>query len=450
MAPILSPLRHVATSLFFTLISLCVFASYGWTAQLSLSWDDNATNETGFKIERKDGTGSYAPYIDVGANVKTYTDTKVTSGVRYCYRVSAYNANTTSPYSNDACVDVPQPQSPLLSVSLVGQGTVSSGSTGISCLPTCSKTLPTGTQVSLTPTPNTGWQFSSWGGSCSGKTIPCVVTMDQAKNVTATFTQQPTGGGGGSGQPVPPTPLMLGTFHDGNWFYDKNRNARWDGCATDTCFVFGLPGDQPVVGVWIPGTAKRIGVFRRGAWYFDRNGNQGWDGCSGGDACLSFGGSGDQAIVGDWNGDGKTDIGVFRDGRWFLDDNGNGRFDRCGTIVGRDDKCPLFGAVGDRPVAGDWNGDGKTDIGIYRNGAWQLDKNGNGFFDGCVVDLCVSWGSSWSHPIVGDWNGTRQTRIGSYHRGAWQLDTNSSFKFEGCSADKCFGFGSATHMPVPR
>jgi hypothetical protein len=115
--------------------------------------------------------------------------------------------------------------------------------------------------------------------------------MDQAKNVTATFTQTTTGGGGGVGGQ--PTVLTTGTFRDGSWYYDKNGNSRWEGCANDTCFTFGQSGDQPVTGVWIAGTKKRIGVFRQGAWYLDRNGSQGWDGCSGGDACLSFGALGD-------------------------------------------------------------------------------------------------------------------------------------------------------------
>jgi len=37
-----------------------------------------------------------------------------------------------------------------------------------------------------------------------------------------------------------------------------------------------------------------------------------------------------------------------------------------------------FGAPGWTPVVGDWNGDGKTEIGIYQNGSWYLDLAGTG------------------------------------------------------------------------
>ena len=47
---------------------------------------------------------------------------------------------------------------------------------------------PHGTEVTLTPTPATGWSFSAWSGACTGSGA-CVVTMDGNKTVTATFIQ---------------------------------------------------------------------------------------------------------------------------------------------------------------------------------------------------------------------------------------------------------------------
>jgi hypothetical protein len=57
-------------------------------AALQLNWQDQSTNESGFKIERLNGS-SYAPIATVAANVKTYMDGNVTAGVSYCYRVRA-------------------------------------------------------------------------------------------------------------------------------------------------------------------------------------------------------------------------------------------------------------------------------------------------------------------------------------------------------------------------
>lgn len=77
-----------------------------------------------------------------------------------------------------------------LSVSVTGNGSVTSAPGSIDCPGNCSGNFPTGSQVTLVPTADPGWTFSGWGGSCSG-TGSCVVTMSQARNVTATFVAVP-------------------------------------------------------------------------------------------------------------------------------------------------------------------------------------------------------------------------------------------------------------------
>src|SRR5262249_50335103 len=74
------------------------------TAQLTLNWADNSTNEDGFGIERKIGTsGTYAQIATEGANATWYTDTGLTAGTTYCYRTFAFNVSGSSAYSNEAC-----------------------------------------------------------------------------------------------------------------------------------------------------------------------------------------------------------------------------------------------------------------------------------------------------------------------------------------------------------
>ncbi len=75
-----------------------------------------------------------------------------------------------------------------LSVSVTGSGTVTSSPSGINCGSTCNADYVSGTPVTLTATPVSGGSFSGWGGACSG-TGSCVVTMNAAKSVSATFSQ---------------------------------------------------------------------------------------------------------------------------------------------------------------------------------------------------------------------------------------------------------------------
>ena len=77
---------------------------------------------------------------------------------------------------------------PLLRVAKDGSGTgsVTSDPGSIACGPTCSAVFPAGTVVTLAASADAGMLFAGWSGACSG-TGPCVITMDGAKAVTATF-----------------------------------------------------------------------------------------------------------------------------------------------------------------------------------------------------------------------------------------------------------------------
>ena len=69
--------------------------------RIIIAWADNSNNETGFKIQRKGATGGYTDLTTTGANVTTYSDTGLTDGTSYYYRVCATNTAGDSAYSNE-------------------------------------------------------------------------------------------------------------------------------------------------------------------------------------------------------------------------------------------------------------------------------------------------------------------------------------------------------------
>ncbi|MEE9532895.1 MAG: LamG-like jellyroll fold domain-containing protein, partial [Acidimicrobiia bacterium] len=82
--------------------------------QIDLSWTapaDNGSPITGYKIERRIGAGSWATLVaDTGTTATTYSDTTVSGGTQYGYRVSAINGGGTGPASTEATAtadDVP-------------------------------------------------------------------------------------------------------------------------------------------------------------------------------------------------------------------------------------------------------------------------------------------------------------------------------------------------------
>ncbi len=76
-----------------------------------------------------------------------------------------------------------------LSVDETGMGTVKSNPEGINCGEDCSAQFNKGSSVTLTATPEEGYEFSNWGGGCSscGDNATCIVTMDSDKTCSAIF-----------------------------------------------------------------------------------------------------------------------------------------------------------------------------------------------------------------------------------------------------------------------
>jgi serine-aspartate repeat-containing protein C/D/E len=221
----------------------------------------------------------------------------------------------------------------------------------------------------------------------------------------------------------------LALFLDGEWFIDINANGKWD--EQDIWLKLGSKGDQPIVGDWDGDGKDDIGVFGP-RWPGDDRAigtepgmpdpenfvksrrpknvprskeetpdsprimlpsRQGQPRADAIDHVFRMGGSKDVAVAGDFNGDGVSTIGTFRNGKWHLDTTGDGR----------PDKQIQFGSAGDMPLVGDFDGDGIDDIAIVRGNTVIVDSNGNGQID--ATDQVFLLESSDGFVIVGDFDG---------------------------------------------
>lgn len=77
-------------------------ASAAGSASINLNWADEASDEDGFKIERRTGGGAYSQIATTGPNVVSFSDNGLLAGTTYTYRVQAYNLFGHSSYSNEA------------------------------------------------------------------------------------------------------------------------------------------------------------------------------------------------------------------------------------------------------------------------------------------------------------------------------------------------------------
>jgi len=176
----------------------------------------------------------------------------------------------------------------------------------------------------------------------------------------------------------------------------------------------------------------KIGVVRNNkTWILDASGNGAY---GAGDLTYTFGAAGDVPVTGDWNGNSTTEIGVVRNNKtWLLDASGNGAY-------GAGDRTYTFGMAGDVPVTGDWTGNGTTKIGVVRsNTTWLLDASGDGKWG--PGDYQYTFGKSGDVYVTGDWNNDHKTEIGVVRNNkTWLLDASGNGAYG--AGDLTYTFGT--------
>jgi hypothetical protein len=91
------------------------------SSQITLTWTDNATNETGVSIQRSTDGVNFTQLITVGANTTAYVNGGLDAGTTYYYRVQAYNGGGASADSNTAnATTFPATATPAPPTNLVG------------------------------------------------------------------------------------------------------------------------------------------------------------------------------------------------------------------------------------------------------------------------------------------------------------------------------------------
>jgi len=232
----------------------------------------------------------------------------------------------------------------------------------------------------------------------------------------------------------------VGIYVAGEWFIDLNGDGKWN--AGDLWAKLGTRKDMPVTGDWDGDGKWDIGIFGR-EWTDDPKAIAAEPGLPDSqnrtsdefknipprkadatnrarllrrqsgekiradviDHVFRFGRKDDFAVAGDWNGDGVSSIGVFRRGKWHLDVDGNGRWSE-------PDRVARFGKEGDIPVVGDFDGDGVDDLAVFRSGVFIIDTNGNGEID--ANDQRIAMGRAGDYPVVGDFNGDGKDEVAIY------------------------------------
>ncbi len=207
---------------------------------------------TGQNFDFCDGDDCVQPDVRIGGvplSVSASTTTSVTGSIPARFAGPA-DVTVTDYWSRSGTLSdgftYAGPQTLTVTRAGSGTGTVTSTPAGINCGGDCSESYAVNTSVTLTASAAATSTFSGWSGDCSG-TGTCTVTMNQARNVTATFTGNPqvlTASRSGSGLgTVSSNPAGISCGLDCGESYAFNTSITLTASAAATSTFTGWSGD---------------------------------------------------------------------------------------------------------------------------------------------------------------------------------------------------------------
>jgi hypothetical protein len=210
-----------------------------------------------------------------------------------------------------------------------------------------------------------------------------------------------------SGPPDPIAPPVAGDidadgmadagFVTDDGFWNVWTSQAFEGWYRNGLFCqWGLPGDIRVPGDYDGTGFTDVAVYRpsTGVWHILHVTGYGWPGVhTGGTTVVEWGIATDIPVPADYDGDGKTDIAVFRpsNGVWYI-------------LQSSQNNAQIqiqFGLPGDIPIPGDYLGNGRAQVAVYRPsvGYWYT-------FPDRVRP--TQWGMPGDIPVPGDYDGDRR------------------------------------------
>ena len=216
-------------------------------------------------------------------------------------------------------------------------------------------------------------------------------------------------------------------------------HLRGAGGAT-TSFLYGNPGDFPMMGDWDCDGVDTPGLYRQsdGFVYLRNSNTQGVA-----DIRFFFGNPGDIPLAGDFNADGCDTVSIYRasEARIYVI-NALGAND---GGLGAADFNYVFGNPGDKPFVGDFDGNGEDTVGLhrestgfvyFRNSHTQGNANAEFFF-----------GDPGDRLVAGDWGVVDGTDTPAVFR-----PSNTTFFFRYTNtqgnADEVVITGQPSYLPV--